>query len=83
MPNSWILAGLVLMIAGVFSGRLFAVRAIKLLSPQEKLALLDSCSRLQVFGGLPLVVLFIGVSCVDYLPAGPGKGAAVSRAGVA
>jgi hypothetical protein len=45
-----------------------AVRSIKLLSPEEKLTLVDSCSRMQVFGRLPLVILFIGVGGVDFLP---------------
>ncbi|HEV7923835.1 MAG TPA: hypothetical protein VGR14_00660 [Verrucomicrobiae bacterium] len=70
MPNPLIIAGLALLIVGVFAGRLFAVRAMKLLSPAEKLTLVDSCSGLQVWGSLPLVLLFLSFGAVNFLPAG-------------
>jgi hypothetical protein len=65
-----IIAGLVLLIIGVFAGRLFSVRAMKLLSPTEKLTLLDSFSGLQVWGSLPLLLLFLCFGAVNYLPSG-------------
>jgi hypothetical protein len=70
VPNPLIIAGLALLIVGVFAGRLFAVRAMKLLSPAEKLTLVDSCSGLQVWGSLPLVLLFLSFGAVNFLPAG-------------
>ena len=62
------IAGLVLLLVGLFAGRYMAERSMKLLSPDEKLKLLDSFSRLRVFGSLPILVvgfLFIGMG---YLP---------------
>jgi hypothetical protein len=70
VPNPLIIAGLALLIVGVFSGRWFGVRAMKLLSPTEKLTLLDSFSRLQVWGSLPLLLLFLCFGAVNYLPSG-------------
>jgi hypothetical protein len=61
--------GFVLLIAGMFAGRFFTERATKLLSAQEKLTLLDSFSRLRVFGGLPLACIFLSFFGMGYLPA--------------
>jgi hypothetical protein len=69
MGNSLIFAGLVTLVVCVFASRFLAVRAFRLLSPEEKVALVDACGSLQVFGALPLLVLFIGVSAVGFLPA--------------
>lgn len=60
--------GLALLLAGLFGSRFVAERAMKLLSPEEKLALLDSFSRLRVFGGLPLVFLVFFFFGIGYLP---------------
>jgi hypothetical protein len=70
VPNPLIIAGLVVLIVCVFAGRLSAVRAMKLLSPTEKLTLLDSCSSLQVLGSLPLLLLFLCFAGVNYLSEG-------------
>jgi hypothetical protein len=70
VPNPMIILGLVLMIAGMVCGRLFAERAMKLLSSTEKLALLDSFSRMRVFGSLPLLFVFFCFGGVEYLPSG-------------
>jgi hypothetical protein len=69
MLTPLILAGLVLLMLGVFSSRFFNERATKLLSPQEKLTLLDSFSRLRVFGTLPLLLIFLSFFGMPYLPA--------------
>ena len=45
-----------------------AERALKLLSSTEKLTLLDSFSRLRMFGGLPLLFVFVCFGGVAYLP---------------
>jgi hypothetical protein len=70
VPNPLIIAGLVLLIVGVFAGPLCAVRAMKSHSPTEKLTLLDSCSGLQVWGSLPLLLLFLCFAAVSYLASG-------------
>jgi hypothetical protein len=62
-------AGLVLLVAGVIGGRFLGERATKLLTPQEKLILLDSFSRLRVFGSLPLLFVFFSFFGIGYLPA--------------
>ena len=41
---------------------------MKLLSPEEKLRLLDSFSRLRVFGALPLLLIFFSFFGIGYLP---------------
>ena len=56
--------GLALLFVGLFGSRFLAERATKLLSSEEKLKLLDSFSRLRVFGTLPfvfIVFLFFGI----------------------
>jgi hypothetical protein len=68
MLTPFLIAGFVMLMAGLFGSRFVAERATKLLSSEEKLALLDSFSRLRVFGALPavfIVFLFFGIR---YLP---------------
>jgi uncharacterized membrane protein (DUF485 family) len=62
------IAGLVLLLAGLFVGRYLAERSMKLLSPDEKLKLLDSFSRLRVFGSLPMLIVFFSFFGIGYLP---------------
>jgi len=64
------IAGFALLLLGLFGSRFLAERATKLLSSQEKLTLLDSFSRLRVFGGLPLAFIVLSFSGVGYLPQG-------------
>jgi hypothetical protein len=60
-------AGLVLLLVGIFGSRYLADRATKLLSPEEKLKLLDAFSRLRVFGALPLLLIFFSFFGIGYL----------------
>ena len=68
MPSPLILAGLALLIVGTVCSRVVAERALKLLSATEKVTLLDSFSRLRMFGGLPLLFVFLCFGGVAYLP---------------
>jgi hypothetical protein len=68
MPPPLILVGLVLLVAGTVCSRVVAERGLKLLSATEKLTLLDSFSRLRMFGGLPLLLVFLCFVGVTYLP---------------
>jgi hypothetical protein len=63
-----LIAGLVLLFVGLFGSRFLAERAMKLLSSEEKLALLDSFSRLRVFGALPLAFVVLSFFGIGYLP---------------
>jgi hypothetical protein len=60
--------GLLLFLGGLFGSRFLAERATKLLSAEEKLALLDSFHGLRVFGALPLVLLVFSFFGITYLP---------------
>jgi hypothetical protein len=62
------IAGLVLLLVGLFAGRYMAERSMKLLSPDEKLKLLDSFSRLRVFGSLPILIIGFLFMGMGYLP---------------
>ena len=62
------IAGLVLLLVGLFGSRYLAERAMKLLSSEEKLKLLDSFSGLRVFGALPLLLIFFSFFGIGYLP---------------
>jgi hypothetical protein len=64
------IAGLVLLLVGLFGSRYLAERAMKLLSSEEKLKLLDSFSGLRVFGALPLLLIFFSFFGIGYLPQG-------------
>ena len=69
MFDPFVFIGLALLFSGLFVGRFLTERAMKLLSPQEKLALLDSFSRLRVFGALPLVFIMLAFFGIRYLSA--------------
>ena len=60
--------GLLLLLVTLFGSRFMAERATKLLSAEEKLALLDSFQRLRVFGTLPLVFILFIFFGLTYLP---------------
>src|SRR4051812_27552858 len=60
--------GLVLLLVGVFGSRYLGERAMKLLSSEEKLKLLDSFSGLRVFGALPLLLIFFSFYGIGYVP---------------
>jgi hypothetical protein len=64
------IVGLVLLLVGLVGSRYLAERSMKLLTAEEKLKLLDSFSRLRVFGGLPLLVIFLSFFGIGYLPQG-------------
>jgi hypothetical protein len=70
MLTPLIFVGFVLLIAGVIGSRYLGERALKLLSPEEKLKLLDSFSGLRAFGAVPLLLVFISFLGVSYLPSG-------------
>jgi uncharacterized membrane protein len=56
-----IFIGLVLLMIGFVCSGLFAQRSTKLLSQEEKLTLVDSPSRLRVFGAVPLVLMSVHI----------------------
>ena len=60
--------GLMLLLLGLFGSRLLSERATKLLSSDEKLVLLDSFSRIRVFGTLPLIIMIFALFGMTYLP---------------
>jgi hypothetical protein len=62
------IAGLVLLLVGLFCSRYLAERDMRLLSSEEKLKLLDSFSRLRVFGALPMLLIFFSFFGIGYLP---------------
>src|SRR5882724_7759877 len=62
------IAGLLLLLVGLFSSRFLSERSMKLLSSDEKLKLLDSFSSLRVFGVLPLLLIFFSFFGISYLP---------------
>jgi hypothetical protein len=69
MLKAQFFVGLALLFTGLFGSRFVAERAAKLLSAEEKLKLLDSFSRLRVFGALPLMFilfLFLGIIYVPH-----------------
>jgi hypothetical protein len=68
MTTPLLILSLVLLFLGFFSSRYIAERSMKLLSSEEKLKLLDSFSRLRVFGALPLLVIFFSFFGIGYLP---------------
>jgi hypothetical protein len=59
---------LVLLIGGLFGSRYLGERAMRLLSPEEKLKLLDSFPGLRVFGALPLLLIGFSFFGIGYLP---------------
>src|SRR5258708_5800842 len=64
------IGGLVVLLVGLFGSRYFAGRSLKMLSSGEKVELLDLCSRLRVFGALPLILIFFSFFGIGYLPQG-------------
>ena len=64
------IAGLVLLLVGLFGSRYLAERDMRLLSSEEKLKLLDSFSRFRVFGALPLLLIAFSFFGIGYLPQG-------------
>ena len=70
MYSPLFIAGIVLLCGGLFGSRYLAERSMKLLSSEEKLKLLDSFSRLRVYGALPPLVLFFSFFGMGYLPEG-------------
>jgi hypothetical protein len=62
------LIGLLCLMAGLFGSRYLAERSLKLLSPEEKLKLLDAFSGMRLFAGLPMIavaLLFVGITYVS------------------
>jgi tetratricopeptide (TPR) repeat protein len=59
---------LALMITGFVCCGLFAQRARKLLSQEEKLTLVDSPSRLRIFGPVPLMLIMCAFGGVNHIP---------------
>ena len=62
------IAGMVLFMVGLFSSRYMAEHSTKLLSPDEKLKLMDSFPRLRVFASLPIMIIGILFIGIGYLP---------------
>jgi hypothetical protein len=67
MLNAYLLSGFVLLTIGVVLRRYYGERAMSLLSPAEKLAILDSFSALRAFGAIPLFLLLFAFIGVGYL----------------
>jgi tetratricopeptide (TPR) repeat protein len=63
-----IFIGLVLMVIGFVCSGLLAQRALKLLSQEEKLSLIDSPSRLRIFGIVPAILIMYGFFGIGHLP---------------
>jgi hypothetical protein len=61
-------AALALLLGGLFVSLYFRERSLKLLSPEEKLKLLDSFSRLRAFGALPMLLIVFSFFGITYLP---------------
>jgi hypothetical protein len=62
------MTGLLLLMAGLFGSRYLGERALKLLSSEEKVKLLDSFSRMRMLAGLPMILillLFLGIMQVS------------------
>jgi len=59
--------GLVALFGGIFGSRFLVERANKLLSPEEKLMLMDSFSSIRTFGTLPLLLVVFFFLGIGYL----------------
>jgi len=66
--NAYLIFGFVLLAFGLVLRRYLGERAMKLLSPAEKLALLDSFSSLRAFGAAPLLLILFAFLGIGYLP---------------
>jgi hypothetical protein len=67
--NPLLYIGLAAFFVGMIASRILSERALRLLTPDEKLRLLDSFSRLRAFGSIPLVLLvFIFFSITSFPP---------------
>jgi len=67
--NPLIYIGLAAFFIGLIASRILSERALRLLTPDEKLRLLDSFSRLRAFGSIPLVIIvFIFFSISSFPP---------------
>src|SRR5262245_26704093 len=61
--------GLCLMFGAIVVSRVYGERALKTLTPEQKVRLLDGFSRFRVLNLIPIVVLFIGyVGGLRYFP---------------
>ena len=57
MAPPFFIAGVVAMFAGLIIGRILSEKALRHLSAEEKLVLIDGFSRLRMYGWIPLVVI--------------------------
>ena len=60
--------GLVCLFSGLIGSRILAERAMRFLVAEEKLALLDSFSRLRAYGSIPIVLVVFSFFGLSYVP---------------
>jgi hypothetical protein len=68
MFSPLMITGFAVLVIGLFSSRYITERAHRLLSPEEKLKLLDSFSSLRMFAPLPFAFLALCFFAIPYLP---------------
>ena len=65
--NSLSNVGIIILLLCIALSRIISERAIKFLSPEEKVILVDSFSNFRTYNLLPLVVIFIAFISANYL----------------
>ena len=68
MKSPYFVAGILGLFAGIYASRIIMERALQLLTPEEKLKLLDGFTRQRMFGAIPLWLVIGLMVSVLYLP---------------
>ena len=68
MNSPYFIAGIVGLFAGIYASRIVMERALRLLTAEDKLKLLDGFSKMRMFGSIPLLLVVGLMVSVLYLP---------------
>jgi hypothetical protein len=68
MFSPLMIAAFALLLIGIFGSRYVTERALRLLSSEEKVKLLDSFTTLRMFGALPFALLALFFFAIPYFP---------------
>lgn len=68
MNSPYFIIGIAGLFAGIYASRVIMERALRLLTQEDKLKLVDGFSKLRMFGSIPLLLVLAMMVGVLYLP---------------